>query len=176
MLQIGKYTWLPNSKRTVVYQRPEACGTQEDFSSGSLARGAGINIVQYLGIAADEPKRIQRHTKPGILMPLVELGWDEAYCRSWCESRGLLSPIYSQATRGGGWFCHNQDLESLRRLYHEYPDLWQLFLQWDTDSPTTFTSRGLTVHDYDRRFKAEDAGAVPRDRKFRWKMLDDISA
>ena len=102
MLQIGKYTWLPNSKRTVVYQRPEACGTQEDFSSGSLARGAGINIVQYLGIAADEPKRIQRHTKPGILMPLVELGWDEAYCRSWCESRGLLSPIYSQATRGVG--------------------------------------------------------------------------
>lgn len=42
-------------------------------------------------------------------------------------------------------------------------------------SPTTFTSRGLTVHDYDRRFKAEEAGVVPKDRKFRWKMLDDIS-
>lgn len=58
--------------------------------------------MQYLGIAADEPERIVRHNKPGFLMPLVEVGWDEAYCRKWCEERDLLSPIYTTATRGGG--------------------------------------------------------------------------
>jgi hypothetical protein len=57
--------------------------------------------VQYLGIAADEPERIERHTKPGIKLPLVEIGWDEAYCRKWCEENDLLSPIYTTATRGG---------------------------------------------------------------------------
>lgn len=57
--------------------------------------------MQYLGIAADEPERIERHNKPGFLMPLVEIGWDEAYCRKWCEERDLLSPIYTTATRGG---------------------------------------------------------------------------
>ena len=71
------------------------------FSGSSLAQGAKTNIVQYLGIAADEPERIERHTKPGFLLPLVEIGWDEAYCRQWCEERGLLSPIYTTATRGG---------------------------------------------------------------------------
>lgn len=71
------------------------------FSRSSLAQGAGTNIVQYLGIAADEPERIQRHDKPGFKMPLVEIGWTEADCRKWCEERGLLSPIYTTATRGG---------------------------------------------------------------------------
>ena len=71
------------------------------FSRSSLAQGAKTNIVQYLGIAADEPERIERHNKPGFLMPLVEIGWDEAYCRKWCEERDLLSPIYTTATRGG---------------------------------------------------------------------------
>lgn len=71
------------------------------FSTGPIAQGAKTNIVQYLGIAADEPERIERHTKPGFKMPLVEIGWDEAYCRKWCEERDLLSPIYTTATRGG---------------------------------------------------------------------------
>lgn len=57
-------------------------------------------MVQYLGIAADEPVRIARHTKEGNLLPLVEMGWDEAYCRQWCEERGLLSPIYTTSSRG----------------------------------------------------------------------------
>lgn len=60
--------------------------------------------MQYLGIAADEPERIQRHNKPGFKMPLVELGWTEADCRKWCEERELLSPIYTTATRGGVGF------------------------------------------------------------------------
>lgn len=32
---------------------------------------------------------------------------------------------------------------------------------------------GHTVHDYDKRFQAEDEGRVPTDRKFRWKMLKE---
>lgn len=58
--------------------------------------------MQYLGIAADEPERIERHTKSGIVLPLVEIGWTEADCRKWCEENDLLSPIYTTASRGGG--------------------------------------------------------------------------
>lgn len=71
------------------------------FSHSSIAQGAKINTVRYLGIAADEPERIARHTKDGFMLPLVEIGWDEAYCRKWCEENDLLSPIYTTATRGG---------------------------------------------------------------------------
>ena len=72
-----------------------------EFFQSSLAQGADTNIVQYLGIAADEPERIERHTKPGIILPLVNVGWTEADCRKWCEENGLLSPIYTTASRGG---------------------------------------------------------------------------
>ena len=143
------------------------------FSSGPLAQGAKKNIVQYLGIAADEPERIARHQKPGFKLPLVEIGWEESYCRKWCEQNGLLSPIYTTATRGGCWFCHNQGIDQLRLLRQTYLDLWSLLLKWDRDSPTTFKADGHTVHDFDLRFHAEDLGLVPTDRTFRWKMLDE---
>ena len=142
-----------------------------EFSQSSLAQGAKKNIVQYLGIAADEPERIARHQKPGFMLPLVEIGWDEAYCRQICEENDLLSPIYTDSARGGCWFCHNQGVDQLRLLRKTYPDLWALLLKWDLDSPTTFKPDGHTVHDYDLRFQLEDEGKVPADRKFRWKMI-----
>ena len=142
------------------------------FQKSSLAQGADKNIVQYLGIAADEPERITRHQKPGYKLPLVEIGWDEAFCRQICEKNDLLSPIYTSSTRGGCWFCHNQGVDQLRILRKQYPDYWQLLLKWDADSPVTFKPDGHTVHDFDLRFQMEDEGKVPTNRKFRWKSLE----
>lgn len=128
--------------------------------------------MQYLGIASDEPERIERHQKKkGIMLPLVMAGWDEAYCRKWCEERDLLSPIYTTATRGGCWFCHNQGVGQLRLLRKNYPDLWALLMKWDLDSPTTFKADGHTVHDYDKRFEMEDNGIIKVDEPFFWKHL-----
>ena len=130
------------------------------------------NAISYVGIAADEPNRF--HNLTDIKKsPLVEAGWDEAYCRKWCEDNDLLSPIYTTATRGGCWFCHNQGVNQLRLLRKNYPDLWALMLKWDKDSPVTFHADGHTVHDFDRRFQLEDEGLIyPDDRVFRWDMLD----
>ena len=133
----------------------------------------GKDNVQYLGIAVDEPNRFHNlsDTKKS---PLVELGWDEAYCRQWCEENDLLSPIYTTATRGGCWFCHNQGVQQLRLLRRNYPEYWALMLKWDKDSPVTFKPDGHTVHDFDRRFQLEDEGFICVDDKiFRWSMLDE---
>lgn len=130
----------------------------------------GGNIV-YIGIAADEPNRFHNlsDTKKS---PLVEIGWDEAYCRQWCEENDLLSPIYTTATRGGCWFCHNQSVNQLRLLRKNYPDLWALMLKWDKDSPVSFHADGHTVHDFDRRFQMEDENLIFPYDNFRWEMLD----
>ena len=129
--------------------------------------------IQYVGIAADESNRFHV-LSDAKLSPLVAAGWDEAYCRRWCEENGLLSPIYTTAARGGCWFCHNQSVQQLRRLRRNYPDLWALMLKWDLDSSVTFKPDGHTVHDFDRRFACEDEGLImPDDRIFRWAMLDD---
>ena len=102
----------------------------------------------------------------------MEAGWDEAYCRKWCEQNGLLSPIYTTATRGGCWFCHNQGVGQLRFLRKNYPELWALMLKWDNDSPVSFKPDGHTVHDFDRRFQMEDDGLVFPDELWRWEYLD----
>ena len=152
------------------YQRGPWCNSRlKQHVLGRLLRDA----VQYIGIAADEPNRFHSLSDKKK-SPLVEAGWTETDCRRWCEENDLLSPIYTTATRGGCWFCHNQSVGQLRILRKSYPDLWALMLKWDKDSPVTFKADGHTVHDFDRRFKLEDEGMIYVDDKvFRWSMLDD---
>jgi len=169
------YLRFPDSESTVVQlgiENGSVGFNQAEFSPRPSEQGAVTNTVQYLGIAADEPIRIERHTRPGVILPLVLAGWDEAFCRQLCKELDLLSPIYTDSARGGCWFCHNQGVEQLRLLRRNYPDLWALLLKWDDDSPVTFHSDGHTVHHFDLRFQAEDEGRIPIDRKFRWKMLN----
>jgi len=128
--------------------------------------------IQYIGIAADEPERFHdlSETKKS---PLVAAGWTEGMCRKWCEENDLLSPIYITAARGGCWFCHNQGVQQLRLLRHNYPELWALMLKWDADSPVLFKANGQKVMDFERRFVLEDRLRIDTDVPgFRWEMLD----
>ena len=138
----------------------------------SAEQGAKINTVYYIGIALDEPKRLARLNGETEMSPLAMIGWTEADCMQWCIENDLRSPLYDMSNRGGCWFCHNQSIDQLRLLRKNYPNLWELLLKWDKDSPITFKSDGHTVHDLDRRFEAEELGEVPTDKTFRWSMLD----
>ncbi len=128
--------------------------------------------ICYIGIAADEPNRFHNLTETKR-SPLVEAGWTEAMCREWCEKNDLLSPIYTTATRGGCWFCHNQGVDQLRLLRRNYPEYWALMLKWDLDSPVSFKPDGRTVHDFDARFALEDEGIIAPEDKWKWAYLDD---
>lgn len=128
--------------------------------------------MTYIGIAVDEPNRFHNLTETKR-SPLVEADWTEAMCREWCEKNDLLSPIYTTATRGGCWFCHNQGVDQLRLLRRNYPEYWELLLKWDNDSPVTFKPDGRTVHDFDKRFRLEDEMCIDPNAPFRWKMLDE---
>lgn len=60
----------------------------------------GYEVVQYVGIAIDEPKRLARLSKKGNIdkVSLLEkYGYTEDMAREKCLEYGLLSPIY-----GGG--------------------------------------------------------------------------
>lgn len=171
----------------VFYRRRKSGKAQGQIHGFPMQRGAWCNdrlktqaldsikrgCISYIGIACDEPERCNRLTE-NQRSPLAEVGWTEEDCRRWCEENDLLSPIYTTATRGGCWFCHNQGVNQLRLLRKNYPDLWALMLKWDKDSPVTFKADGHTVHDFDRRFQLEDEGLIyPDDKVFRWSMLDD---
>lgn len=146
--------------------------SEPQFSDERLTRRKDRNIVEYLGIAADEPKRFGQLNERKRA-PLVEFGIDEDLCGLYCQYARCLAPTYETSCRDGCWFCHNQGVEQLRLLRRNYPNLWALLLKWDKDSPVTFHADGHTVHDFDRRFAMEDERKIPADRRFRWKMLDD---
>ena len=133
------------------------------------------NCISYVGIALDEPERLARLDGVTKKSPLAAIGWTEADAKQWCIDNDLLSPIYTTSARGGCWFCHNQGVDQLRQLRHDYPDLWRLLLTWDADSPVSFKP-DHTVADFERRFAAEDAGLIQADARFRWKMLEKIPA
>ena len=157
---------IPNDSGELVYRGIE--------NINKFSKSSESEVVQYLGIATDEPKRIERHKdKKGIVLPLVDIGWTEADAKQWCIDNDLLSPIYTdKCLRGGCWFCHNQGVDQLRQLRHNYPEYWDLLMKWDLDSPTTFHADGHTIHDFDRRFKAEDEGFISADDRFHWNDLD----
>lgn len=129
--------------------------------------------MEYLGIAADEPKRFGQLNERKRA-PLVEFGIEEELCGLYCKYNGILSPSYETSCRDGCWMCHNQGVNQLRQLRKNYPNLWALLLRWDADSPVSFKPDGRTVHDYDWRFQLEDEGLIYQDDKiFRWSMLNE---
>lgn len=147
--------------------------TDQGFSPQSETTDGDKDIVDYIGIAADEPKRF-RQLNERKRAPLVEFGIEEDLCGLYCQYGDILSPSYETSCRDGCWFCHNQGVDQLRLLRKNYPERWALLLKWDKDSPTTFHSDGHTVHDFDYRFRCEDEGLLPQDKAFRWKMLDSV--
>lgn len=133
-----------------------------------------MNVVHYIGIAADEPERVARHIgKPDKVLPLVQIGWDEALCGLEAQYMDMLSPTYSNAFRDGCWFCHNQGVGQLRKLRNDYPELWAKLMEIDYDSPVTFKPDGRTIHDFEKRFEAEDESLIDSKKVFRWSSLDE---
>lgn len=163
----GKYTYTD-----CFYKRYEKGGKVGKIWGFPFLRGAWCNtrlkvrpiqahikalgeFTEIVGIAADETNRIERKTVAGKILPLVECGITETQAFDVCRSRGLLSPGYNGGReRLGCWFCHNQRVGELKRLYYDYPELWDKLAKLDRDSPVTFKP-GKTLADFGRRFSLE---------------------
>ena len=72
----------------------------------------GEDVVQYVGIAYDEPKRYERLNHNTHVAPLYDLKITEAEAMKICQRYNLLSPIYQTRCRGGVGFVLNKILVS----------------------------------------------------------------
>lgn len=113
------------------------------------------NIV---GIAYDEGVRAAKKTVVGKLLPLVDYKILEADTFEICRKEGLLSPAYEFTTRLGCWFCHNQRVGQLKRLYKYHPDLWGELEKLQELSSISFRpdySLGYYAKRFAREFRTE---------------------
>lgn len=108
-------------------------------------------LVQYIGIAADEPKRIREHR-----YPLVEWGMTEKDCLTYCKERGFdWEGLYDIFHRVSCWCCPLQSYDELRKLRKYFPELWRKLMYMDEHTWRTFT-KGYTAKQLDIRFAFED--------------------
>lgn len=134
-------------------------------------RGLGEEVTQYVGIAADEPKRLARLRSGNIKSCKVSLlskyGYTEAMARELCERHGLLSPIYKTGTRGGCWFCPNARISSFCHLRREHPDLWEeLEALSHTPNLCSYGFRyGNTLQEVEREMDLHDARQEAESRQ-----------
>lgn len=117
------------------------------------------DIIQYVGIASDEPKRLARLKTEGKITKvslLAKYGYTEAMAKEKCLEYGLLSPIYEKGNRGGCWFCMNVRIRDLAKFKLDHPDLWDELKKLSlTPNLCSYGFKyGKTVQEIDERLDA----------------------
>jgi len=108
-------------------------------------------LVQYIGIAADEPHRIREFN-----YPLVDWGMTENDCLQYCKDRGFdWGGLYEIFHRVSCWCCPLQSLDEIRKLWKYFPELWKKLAEWDSKTWRKFT-KYYTVREYELRFEYEE--------------------
>ena len=130
------------------------------------------NIIEYVGIAADEEYRLRRkiNDRENKRYPLVDWGMTEADCLQFCYDRGFdWGGLYEKFSRVSCWCCPLQSLPELRVLYHEFPDKWEQLKKWDSETYGQFRI-DYSVIDLEKHFDLEDAwraaGREPKGKVF----------
>lgn len=85
-------------------------------------------VIQYIGIAADEPKRLARLKDTEISL-LDKYGYTEDMAAALCKEYGLYSPCYEFTDRNGCWFCCNCKKREWQHLIEAHPDLMDKLIQ-----------------------------------------------
>ena len=117
------------------------------------------NALHYVGIAADEPKRIKDEQ-----YPLVDWGITEAEALKISYDRGFdWGGLYQIYNRCSCWCCPLQRIGELKKLRNHHPELWARLLEMDKRAIEQFGYNPLgrfkenwTVEQLDRRFANEE--------------------
>ena len=130
----------------------------------------GDNVIDYVGIAVDEPARFEKAQAEGKRLPLVEWGMAEADCLSYCHERGWfwfenstcdLIELYSILDRVSCWCCANKNLKELRNIQRYLPEYWRRLqeLQAQIERPFKGYYKGtpLGIFELGERFSNEGA-------------------
>lgn len=98
------------------------------------------NVVQFVGIAADEPNRIERlNNKLTHRSILAETNTTEKNAMEICKKHNLLSPAYDMGfSRLGCWFCPKMSKKSFNIIAKFYPNFLNMLKKMDKDSRCKF--------------------------------------
>lgn len=119
----------------------------------------GYTVFQYVGIAADEAKRLER-LPPQKIAPLAVWGITEAECLQGCYHRGFEWKengfrLYDLLDRVSCWCCANKNIKELRNIYAYLPEYWERLKEIQRRTERPMKGEGKSVFELDARFGAE---------------------
>lgn len=111
------------------------------------------DVTQYVGIAADETKRLKRLDGTNKVSLLAKYSVTEDMAMELCKSMNLRSPSYDFTNRNGCWFCPNcKDREWLHILTN-HPNLFDELIELE-DSTENIYRRCLNRKETPKELKA----------------------
>ena len=100
------------------------------------------NAIVYIGIAYDEPLRLEKEIKPYKKHPLFDMGMQESDCLEYCHRKGFYwyegdVELYSILDRVSCWCCCNKNKKELYNIWRYLPQYWERLkdLQSKIDRP-----------------------------------------
>ncbi len=111
----GKCRWGPTEKNVTI--------------SKYLKEQYGQDYKEYIGIASDETKRIEKERNEHKLLPLVDWNMTEKDCLEYCYSKNFYweengIKLYDILDRVSCWCCANKNKKELDNLYTYLPKYW----------------------------------------------------
>lgn len=112
--------------------------------------------LHYIGIAADESKRLARLERPKFAL-LDEVGMDEQSCLEYCRKRGFswkenAVDLYEILDRVSCWCCGNKNLKELYNIYVYLPHYWVKLKALQCAISRPYRRDGKTIDDLEEIF------------------------
>ena len=115
---------------------PRRCAVNRDCKLKAISeyeRREKKRLVFYVGIAADEKKRLKRLNKTTNISLLEKYNLTEIDAFNLCQKNNLLSPVYNLTKRNGCWFCPNAKDTELLHLLNYHVDLFDKLVEWEKE-------------------------------------------
>lgn len=142
-------------------QNSKPCYANSDLKIAPIRQylskiGKDFDIVQYVGIAVDEPMRLERLRGTNKVSLLEKYGYTEHNAMDKCKEYNLVSPLYSMGYRGGCWFCFNANIERFIYIRKEYPDYWQQLRELYYKTKSTTFKYNKTLEEIEKKMDAKE--------------------
>lgn len=131
----------PNFGKTHGFVIPGMCAVNRDCKIPPIRaywRGVGGDVVQYVGIAADETERLERMRGTNQISLLKKYDITEADAVGICVKAGLYSPIYEFSARNGCWFCPNCNDREWSHIIFNHPQLFDRLVDMERNTPNIY--------------------------------------
>lgn len=111
---------------------------------------------EYIGIAADETKRINKERPKTKILPLVKWDMTEKDCLKYCYNNGYNwnedgVELYSILDRVSCWCCANKNLKELEQYYLYLPIYWNKLKEFQQKTNRPMKYNKYTIFDLENK-------------------------